>query len=131
MSNAHYSKLSGYKDLKVYKLSYRMALEISAETKGFPKDERYSLTDQIRRSSRSIPANIAEAWGKRMYRNHFVSKLSDSYAEAHETQVWLDYSHDHRYLADERYNYFCENYDHICRMLFNMMKVLDKFIIKI
>jgi four helix bundle protein len=78
-----------------------------------------------------VPANISEAWGKRMYRNHFVNKLSDSYAESHETQVWLDYSHDHGYLASERYDYFCENYDHICRMLFKMMKVPDKFIIKI
>jgi four helix bundle protein len=124
-------KLAGYKDLDVYQLSYKMGFEIFDETRTFPKEERYSLTDQIRRSSRSVPANIAEAWGKRMYKNHFVSKLSDSYAEAHETQVWLDYSHDHQYLTDERYDYFCENCDHICRMLFNMMKSPDKFIIKI
>ena len=64
--------LKGYKDLEVYQLSFRMALEIFEETKGFPKEEKYSLIDQIRRSSRSVSSNIAEAWGKRMYRNHFA-----------------------------------------------------------
>jgi len=131
MGNKAGIQFAGYKDLDVYKLSYKMALEIFEETKKFPKEEKYSLTDQIRRSSRSVPANISEAWGKRMYRSHFVNKLSDSYAEAHETQVWLNFSHDHKYLENERYSHFCENYDHICRMLFNMMKAPDKFIIKI
>jgi len=84
--------LKGYKDLDVYQLSYRMAVEIFEETKNFPKEEKFSLTDQIRRSSRSVASNIAESWGKRLYRNHFISKLSDSYAEANETQTWLDFS---------------------------------------
>ena len=106
-----------------------MALEIFEETKNFSKEEKYSLTDQIRRSSRSVSGNIAEAWGKRMYRNHFVSKLSDSYAEANETQTWLDFSLAQHYLDRERYNYFTENYDHICRMLFNMMKHPGKFLV--
>jgi four helix bundle protein len=121
----------GFKDLDVYKLSYRMAVEVFEETKSFPKDEKFSLVDQLRRSSRSVPANIAESWGKRMYRNHFVSKLSDSYAEANETQTWLDFSHEHGYLSRERHEYFIDNYDHICRMLFNMMKEPDKFLIKL
>ena len=90
--------LKGYRDLEVYRLSFKMALEIFEETKNFSKEEKYSLTDQIRRSSRSVSGNIAEAWGKRMYRNHFVSKLSDSYAEANETQTWLDFSLAHHYL---------------------------------
>lgn len=124
------TKLAGYKDLDVYKLSYKMALEIFEETKEFPKEEKYSLTDQIRRSSRSVSANIGESWGKRMYRSHFVSKLSDSYMEAYETQVWLDFSNAHSYLSSERYMYFTENYDHICRMLFNMMRNPDKFLLK-
>jgi len=76
-----------------------------------------------------VPVNISEAWGKRMYRNHFVNKLSDSYAEANETMTWLDFSYSHHYLKKERYDYFYENYDHICRMLFNMMKNPDKFIL--
>ena len=79
--------MKGYKDLEVYKLSYRMSIEIFIETKNFPREEKYSLIDQVRRSSRSVPVNIAEAWGKRMYRNHFVNKLSNSYAEANETQT--------------------------------------------
>ena len=105
-----------------------MALEIVEETRRFPKDEKYSLIDQIRRSSRSIACNLAEAWGKRMYRNHFVNKLSDSYAEASETQVWLDFSLAHHYLDEARYGYFSENYDHISRMLFNMMKKPERFL---
>jgi four helix bundle protein len=108
-----------------------MALEIFEETKKYPKEEKYSLTDQIRRSSRSVAANIGEAWGKRMYRNHFASKLSDSYSEAYETQVWLDFSQAHGYLSDKRYAYFTDNYDHICRMLYSMMRAPDKFILTI
>ena len=123
-------QFAGYKELEVYKLSYRMALEIFEETKRFPKDEKYSLTDQIRRSSRSVSANIGESWGKRMYRSHFVSKLSDSYMEAYETQVWLDFAKAHDYRPNERYDYFTDNYDHICRMLFSMMKNPDKFLMK-
>ncbi len=75
-----------------------MAMEIFELTKNFPKEEKYSLIDQIRRSSRSVPANISESWGKRMYRSHFVNKLSDSYAEANETQTWLDFSFAHGYM---------------------------------
>ncbi len=123
------ANLGGYKDLDVYRLSFKMALEIVEETKRFPKDEKYSLIDQLRRSSRSIAGNLAEAWGKRMYRNHFVNKLSDSYAEANETQVWLDFSLAHHYLDEARYGYFGEKYDHISRMLFNMMKRPEGFLI--
>lgn len=121
--------LKGYRDLEVYKLAFKMALEIFEETKGFPAEEKYSLVDQVRRSSRSVASNIAEAWGKRMYRNHFVSKLSDSYAEANETRTWLDFSLAHHYIGEDQYDYFAENYDHICRMLFNMMKNPEKFLI--
>jgi len=123
--------LKGYKDLDVYQLSYRRAVEIFEETKNFPKEEKFSLTDQIRRSSRSVASNIAESWGKRLYRNHFISKLSDSYAEANETQTWLDFSIAHHYMQKEQYEYFTENYDHICRMLFNMMKNPEKFLLKL
>jgi len=125
------SMLKGYKDLEVYKLSYTIAIEIFEATKSFPKEEKYSLVDQIRRSSRSVPTNISEAWGKRMYRNHFVNKLSDSHSEANETQTWLDFCFAHGYLREEKHIYFSEHYDHICRMLFNMMKNPNKFIIKL
>jgi len=84
----------GFRDLKVYQLSYQLALEINEIIKGFPKDELFSLTDQIRRSSRSIPSNIAEAWRKRKYPKSFVNKLTDSLAEESEAEVSLDLSKD-------------------------------------
>ena len=87
----------GFRDLIVYQKPYKAALEIFAITKTFPKEEQYSLTDQIRRSSRSVPANIAEAWRKRKYSKLFVSKLIDSSGEASETEVWLDMSKDLNY----------------------------------
>ena len=94
--------MRGYKDLKVYQLAYKLAMEIFNESKSFPKEERYSLTDQIRRSSRSVATNIAEVFRKRQYPNMFVNKLSDSDAETAETQVWLDFSFDCGYLSQKR-----------------------------
>ncbi|HET56112.1 MAG TPA: four helix bundle protein, partial [Ignavibacteria bacterium] len=90
-------KYRGFRDLIVYQLSYKLAVEIFEETKSFPKEEKYALTDQIRRSSRSVPANISEAWFRRRYPKSFVSKLIDSDGEASETTVWLDFSKDHKY----------------------------------
>jgi four helix bundle protein len=72
----------GYRDLKVYKMSYQLALDIHGITKGYPKEERYSLTDQIRRSSRSVPGNLAEAWKKRRYEKAFIAKAIDAAGEA-------------------------------------------------
>jgi len=94
--------LRGHRDLKVYQLAYKLAMEIFNESKSFPKEERYSLTDQIRRSSRSVATNIAEAFRKRQYPNMFVNKLSDSDVETAETQVWLDFSFDCAYLSQKR-----------------------------
>ncbi|MEM9996702.1 MAG: four helix bundle protein [Bacteroidota bacterium] len=82
--------VESYRDLRVYRVAFRLQQEVFELTQGFPKEERYALTDQIRRSSRSVGANIAEAWHKRSYRAHFVSKLSDADAEAAETRHWLD-----------------------------------------
>ena len=84
----------GFRDLFVYQKSYKLGLEIYQLTKTFPREELYSLTDQVRRSSRSVPSNIAEAWYKRRYVKSFVAKLVDSSGEAAETEVWLDYSLD-------------------------------------
>ena len=84
----------GFKSLKVYQLAYKLALEIFEISKGFPKEEVYSLTDQIRRSSRSVCTNIAEAYRKRRYPKHFTSKISDADGEASETTVWLDFVFD-------------------------------------
>ena len=120
----------GYRDLKVYKLAYRLAMEIFEETKHFPKEEKFSLTDQIRKSSRSIPANIAEAWKKRLYPKMFVSKIIDAAGEAGETEVWLDVSKDAGYLSDEKYKYFVFGYDEVNRMLYGMVDKPESFCIK-
>lgn len=119
----------GYKDLKVYKLAYKLAMEIFEETKQFPIDEKYSLTDQIRRASRSIPTNIAEAWKKRRYPKMFISKIIDAAGEAGETEVWLDFSLDAGYITNEKYQYFTNGYDEINRMLYGMVDKSDKFCI--
>jgi four helix bundle protein len=120
----------GYKDLKVYQLSYRLAMEIFQITKGFPKEEKYSLTDQIRRSSRSIPTNISEAWKKRIYPKMFVSKIVDAAGEAGETEVWLDFAKDTGYLVKEKYNELVSGYDEVNRMLYGMVEKPDRFILK-
>jgi len=119
--------LQGHKDLKVYQLAYKLAMEIFNQSKTFPIEERYSLTDQIRRSSRSVATNIAEAFRKRRYRNMFVNKLSDSDAEATETQVWLDFSLDCGYLSRESYEKLVKGYEEIGKMLGSMMSTPEKF----
>ena len=120
-------KYNGYKDLKVYKLAYKLAMEIFEETKQFPQEERYSLTDQMRRSSRSVPANIAEGWKKRVYPKMFVSKIIDAAGEAGETEVWLDVSKDAGYITEEKYEYFMNGYDEVNRMLYGMVDKHEKF----
>ncbi|NOZ68749.1 MAG: four helix bundle protein [Deferribacteres bacterium] len=118
---------NGYRDLKVYRLAYKLAVAIFEETKGFPPEEKFSLTDQIRRSSRSIPANIAEAWKKRRYPKLFVSKLIDCAGEAGETEVWLDFAKDAKYLSVEKYTFFTNSYDEVNRMLCSMIDKPEKF----
>lgn len=117
----------GYRDLKVYQLSYNLALEIHESTKGYPKEEKYSLTDQIRRSSRSVPANLAEAWKKRRYEKAFISKLVDCAGEAGETEVWLAFSKDFGYISSDVYDDFMTRYDEVNRMLYGMIDKPDKF----
>jgi four helix bundle protein len=119
--------LQGHKDLKVYQLAYKLAMEIFNESKTFPTEERYSLTDQIRRSSRSVVTNIAEAFRKRRYRNMFVNKLSDSDTEATETQVWLDFSLDCGYLSRGSYEKLLKGYEEVGKMLGSMMSTPEKF----
>ena len=110
-----------FKDLRVYQMAFESAMKIFELTKKFPHEERYSLSDQIRRSSRSICANIAEAWRKRKYQAAFVLKLSDSDAESAETGVWLDFALHCGYLDKTVYQTLLDNYDHICRQLTKMM----------
>ncbi len=120
-------KYRGYRDLKVYQLAYELALEIQNITKTFPKEEKYSLVDQIRRSSRSVPTNLAEAWKKRRYEKAFISKLIDCAGEAGETEVWLDFSKDFGYLEEKKYQELLSKYDEVDRMLYGMMDKSDKF----
>ena len=119
--------MRGHRDLKVYELAYKLAMEIFNETKSFPKEERYSLTDQIRRSSRSVATNIAEGYRKRRYPNMFVSKMADADSEAAETQVWLDFAQDCGYLPQERYGQLICGYEDVGKMLGAMMATPQKF----
>ncbi|OFX84537.1 MAG: four helix bundle protein [Bacteroidetes bacterium GWF2_33_16] len=121
--------MGDFKDLRVYQLSYKLAMEVFKITTKFPKEERYSLTDQIRRSSRSIVANLAEAYRKRQYPKHFLSKLSDSDAELAETLVWLDFSKDCAYISSDENSYFIKEYTEVGRLLGGMINKPDKFII--
>jgi len=117
----------GFRDLSVYQLAYKLAMQIFNETKTFPNDERYSMTSQIRRSSRSVAANLAEGYRKRHYPNMFASKLADCDAEATETQVWLDFARDCGYLSQERHKEVAAGYDELGRMLGGMIANPEKF----
>ena len=102
-------------------------MAIFRETKDFPKEERYALTDQIRRSSRSVAANFAEGYRKRQYPKLFLSKLADADGEATETQVWLDFAFDCGYLTKETYIALLEGYEEVGRLLGSMLASPDKF----
>lgn len=120
----------GVKDLIVFKKAYAAAMEIYNESKNFPKDETYSLTDQVRRSSRSVCVNLAEAYRKRIYPKHFVSKLSDSDGECSETLIHLDFAKDCGYVSQQKHKLIVDEYLQIGRMLGSMMNSPEKFTIK-
>jgi four helix bundle protein len=114
-------KIRTHKDLRVFQLSFELAMEIFELSKSFPVEEKYSLTDQIRRSSRSVPTNITEAFRKRRYPKSFVAKLSDSEGEAAETQVWLDFSLKCNYITLEKHKDLYTKYDNAIGMLVNII----------
>ncbi len=120
----------GFKDLKVYKLAYEAAMKIFEISKLFPKEETYSLTDQIRKASRSVCANIAEGYRKRIYPKHFTSKISDADGECSETMVWLDFSKDCNYISLEIHKELTYNYEEIGKMLGGMALHPEKFLPK-
>ncbi|HEU0297777.1 MAG TPA: four helix bundle protein [Anaerolineales bacterium] len=124
---ATYQELKGHRDLKVYQLAYKLAMDIFNASKSFPKEEKYSLTDQIRRSSRSIAANIAEGFCKRQYPKMFVSKLADADGEAAETQVWLDFARDCEYMPLKLHAELIKGYEDVGKMLGTMMSMPEKF----
>lgn len=121
------STINSYRDLIVYQKAYKLAMEIFEISKDFPKEEKYSLIDQIRRSSRSIATNIAEAWAKKQYIKSFVSKLTDSLAEEYETEVWVDFSRDCQYISDEEHKKLLGEYSEVRKILISMITYPGKF----
>ncbi len=120
-------RIARHNDLEVYKMAFDVAMRIFELSKAFPKDECYSLIDQIRRSSRSVCANIAEGFRKRKYPAAFVAKLSDAEAEAAETQVWLEFSLKCQYLEEALYCELFKEYDYVLGKLVNMMRHPEKW----
>ena len=114
-------RIRDFRELDVYRMAMEAAVKIFELSKGFPVEERYSLTDQVRRSSRSVCANIAESWRKRRYSNAFVSKLSDAEAEAAETEVWLEMVVRCGYLDQVKTAELEQEYEYILGKLVNMI----------
>ncbi len=120
-------RILSFRDLNVYKLAVELQQEIFMLTKTFPKEELYSLTNQIRRSSRSIGANIAESWHKRRYIAHFISKLTDADAEQAETQHWLDTSLKCKYTTKTKHSQLLQKCGKIGKMLGSIMSKPESF----
>jgi len=130
MKEGRKSQIRSVRDLEVYKLAFKTAMEIYEITKKFPAEEKYSLTDQIRRSSRSVCTNLAEGWRKRKYEKVFVNKLSDSAQEAAESQTWLEFALACKYISDEQFQEFDAKYEHVFAMLYTMEEKADCFCFK-
>jgi len=123
-------RIKSAKDLRVYQKAYDLAMKIFEYSKSWPKEEKYSLTDQIRRSSRSVCANLREAWSKRRYAAHFISKLTDVDGENSETDTWLDFARDCQYLSEEKHRHLVEECQAVGAMLGSMIKNPTPFLIK-
>jgi four helix bundle protein len=124
------ANIRSYRELRVYQNAFELAMEIFEITKTFPAEEKYSMVDQMRRSSRSVCSNIAEAWRKRRYPAHFVSKLSDSEGEAEETRVWLQFSVRCRYISETKFNDLDSRYDLVIGQLVKMISEPEKWTIR-
>lgn len=123
-------RINSAKELEVYKKAYLLAMEIFELSKGFSPEEKYALTSQIRRSSRSITMNLREAWAKRRYEAHFISKLTDCDGEAGETDTSLDFALDCGYMSIEQHQRLTELCSEIGRMLGSMLRNPEPFLIK-
>ncbi|MGD2185728.1 MAG: four helix bundle protein [Desulfobacterales bacterium] len=123
-------KINSYKDLRVFQNAMNSAMKIFQLSEAFPREEKYSLTDQIRRSSRSVCSNISRAWRKRRFKTPFIAKLNDSEGEACETQVWVEFARQCNYLDDEACKELDAAYDQIMGQLVKMMNQPDKWLIK-
>ena len=116
-----------FKELKAYQKAFDLAMEVFELTKCFPKEERYALIDQIRRSSRSVCSNLAEGYRKRRYPNHFIAKLSDADMENSETQVWLQFALSCQYIENTTYENLLKNSEEVGKLLGHMIQNPDKF----
>jgi len=119
--------VQSYRSLTSYKHAIDLADQIFHVSLNFPKEETYSLTDQLRRSSRSIGAQIAESWGKRRYIKHFISKLADAYAEAYETEHWVYIAYQCNYINKEKYQTLAQKCNEICHLVGGMITKANKF----
>lgn len=122
------SSNQSFRDLTVYKKAFELAMEIFELSKSFPKEERYSLTDQIRRSSRAVCSCLAEAYRKRNYQAYFVSKASDADMENSETQAWLDFAKACNYLDETVYNDLISKSEEVGKMLNHMVENPEKYV---
>jgi len=120
-------RIEHFRDLDVYRKAFDAAMKIFEITKTFPSEEKYSLTDQVRRSSRSVCANLAEAWRKRKYPAVFRNKLTDAMQEASETQSWLEFSLACKYMTHDAFHHLDQEYESILAMLNSMEKSHEKF----
>jgi len=120
-------EINHFRDLLVYQQAFEKANEIYEITKSYPKAEMFSMTDQIRRSSRSVCSNIAESWRKRRYKAMFISKLADSMMEASETQTWLEFSLKYQFVDKKTFDYLDTSYENIIKMLNSMIMNANKF----
>lgn len=121
--------IRSYRELRVYQAAFALAMEIFELTMSYPAEEKYSMVDQMRRSSRSVCSNMAEAWRKRRYPAHFVSKLSDSEGEAEETRVWLEFSLHCKYISEQKFNDLDSRYDLVIGQLVKMISEPKKWTI--
>ena len=120
-------RIGSVRDLVVYQRAFDSAMKIFEISKKFPKEEMFSLTDQMRRSSRSVCATIAEGWRKRRYKAVFINKLTDAEQEAAETQTWLEFAQRCHYIDDQTFESLDKGYEEIFAMLFSMEKKADSF----
>ena len=121
------SQINSFKDLIVYQKAFKLAMEIFEISNDFPKEEKFSLIDQIRRSSRSVTSCIAESWSKRRYIKYFINKLTDSLGEEYETETWLDYSKDCKYITIMKHEELLAGYDEVRKMLISMINNPEKW----
>jgi four helix bundle protein len=119
--------VGSFKELIVYQKAHKLAMEIFELSKKFPKEEKFSLIDQVRRSSRSVSSCIAESWAKRLYKKAFVNKLTDSLGEEFETEDWLDYSRDCEYISATEHLQMISGYDEVRKMLISMINNPEKW----